>query len=159
MFATVPNRHQAEEHSWMYRLWIVVVPWTPCCRDCIGWIDCLTQYSTIFQLHVYMWRHIDVQATRRSWTYGRVPQRHRHFEGFNVPVQAPTRGQPLYGYSEKPSHFRWLNGAVSRNNRKKDGPCWCLDGQVKKPYENPMYKVCPTSKIGNGSPLKMPIIG
>ena len=28
-------------------------------------------------------------------------QRHRHFAGFfNVPVQAPTRDHPFYGYSE-----------------------------------------------------------
>ena len=30
-------------------------------------------------------------------------ERHRHFVGFfNVPVLAPTRGQPFYDYSEKP---------------------------------------------------------
>ena len=35
--------------------------------------------------------------------------RHRHFQGFfNVPVQAPTRGHPFYGYSEKPPHFNRL---------------------------------------------------
>ena len=33
-------------------------------------------------------------------------QRFRHFVGFfNVPVQAPARGQPFYGYSEKPPPF------------------------------------------------------
>ena len=33
-------------------------------------------------------------------------QRHRHFVGFfNVPVQAPTRGHPFYGYAEKPPHL------------------------------------------------------
>ena len=32
-------------------------------------------------------------------------QRHRHFVGsFNVLVQAPARGHPFYGYSEKPPH-------------------------------------------------------
>ena len=30
---------------------------------------------------------------------------------------------------------RRLNGAVSRNNRKKGGPVRCLDGHVKEPYE------------------------
>ena len=36
-------------------------------------------------------------------------QRHRHFVGFfNVPVQAPTRDPPFYGYSEKPPHFSRL---------------------------------------------------
>ena len=35
--------------------------------------------------------------------------RHRHFIGFfNVPVQAPTRGQPFYGYAEKQPHFSRL---------------------------------------------------
>ena len=35
--------------------------------------------------------------------------RHRHFGGFfNVPVQAPTRDPPFYGYSEKPPHFSRL---------------------------------------------------
>ena len=34
-------------------------------------------------------------------------QRHRHFVGFlNVPVQAPTRDHPFYGYSEKLPHLR-----------------------------------------------------
>ena len=28
-------------------------------------------------------------------------QSHRHFIGFNVPVQAPILGHPFYGYSEK----------------------------------------------------------
>ena len=31
------------------------------------------------------------------WTFRRV--------FFNMPVQAPRRGQPFYGYSEKPSHL------------------------------------------------------
>ena len=36
-------------------------------------------------------------------------QRHRHFVGFfNVAAQAPTRGQPFYGYSEKPPNFSRL---------------------------------------------------
>ena len=36
-------------------------------------------------------------------------QRHRHFIGiFNVPAQAPTGGQPFYGYSEKPPDFNRL---------------------------------------------------
>ena len=37
-------------------------------------------------------------------------KRHRHFVGFfNVPVQAPTRDPPFYGYSEKPPHFSRLS--------------------------------------------------
>ena len=37
----------------------------------LSWIGCLTSQLTIFQS--YMWRHIDVQADWRSWTYGRAP--------------------------------------------------------------------------------------
>ena len=72
------------------------------------WDWLLTSHATIFQL--YMWRYIDVQADwRRSLTFGRGCQRHRHFVGFfNVPVQAPTRDQPFYGYSEKPPQFSRL---------------------------------------------------
>ena len=37
------------------------------------------------------------------------PPRHRHFVGFsNVPGRAPTRGQPFYGYYEKPPRFSHL---------------------------------------------------
>ena len=40
---------------------------------------------------MYLWQHIDVQADWRSGTYGRSPQRHKHFVGFfNVPVLAQT---------------------------------------------------------------------
>ena len=36
-------------------------------------------------------------------------QRHRHVIRFlNVLVQTPTRGEPIYGYSEKPPHFSRL---------------------------------------------------
>ena len=66
-------------------------------------ICCPTSYATIFQL--YMWRHTDVQMDWRSWAYSRLPH-HRHYVGFfNVPVQAPTRGQLFYVYSEKSPHF------------------------------------------------------
>ena len=34
--------------------------------------------------------------------------RHRHFVGFFKYIQAPTRGQPFYGYSEKPTHLNCL---------------------------------------------------
>ena len=43
-----------------------------------------------------MWRHIDVQSDRRSSTYGRATNAIDISQGFyNVPVQAPTRGQPF----------------------------------------------------------------
>ena len=55
-----------------------------------------------------MWRHIDVQADwGRSWTYSRAPNA-IDLGFFNMPVQAPTWGQPFYGYSEKPPHFSHL---------------------------------------------------
>ena len=44
--------------AWIEIIWIGF--------ECIA---CLTSHSTIFQL--YIWRHIDVQANWRSWTYGR----------------------------------------------------------------------------------------
>ena len=43
---------------------------------------------------------------KKKWDRRSGSQRHRHFLGFfNVLVQAPTRGHPFYGYSEKPSHL------------------------------------------------------
>ena len=54
-----------------------------------------------------MWRHIDVQADWRSWTYGPGSQRHRHFVGFfNVPVPSTDTGPTfLYGDSDTPYHL------------------------------------------------------
>ena len=65
-------------------LWTVTKLWfptwiiCPCfirfstCADIeVKWSVCLTSQLTIFQS--YMWRHIDVQADWRSWTYGRAP--------------------------------------------------------------------------------------
>ena len=47
----------------------------------------------------YMRRHIDVQVDWRSClTYGRAPNARDFFGFFNVPVQAPTHGQPFYVY-------------------------------------------------------------
>ena len=51
-------------------------------------------------------------------------QRHRHFvEFFNVPVQAPTRNHPFYGYSKKPPPFQspfttrmWIRRTYCRLN-------------------------------------------
>ena len=48
----------------------------------------------------------DVQGGLKKQYLRSGSQRHRHFVGFfNVPVQAPTRGQHLYGYSKKPPHL------------------------------------------------------
>ena len=61
-----------------------------------------------------MWRHTtDVQADwRKRLNLRSGSQRHRHFIGFfNVPVQAPTRAHPIYGYSEKPPFSRILRHA------------------------------------------------
>ena len=62
----------------------------------VRWIGCLTSQSTIFES--YMWRHTDVQADwRRKFDIRSGSQRRRHFVWFiNVPVQARTRGHPLF---------------------------------------------------------------
>ena len=49
-----------------------------------------------------------VRRTEDIWPTIGLP-RHIHFVRFsNVPVQAPTRGQPSYCYYEKPSYFSHL---------------------------------------------------
>ena len=59
-------------------------------------------------------------------------QRHRHFVGFfNVLVQAPTRGCPLYGYSKKLIHFSRL--------------LWCAWG-----YGGPILVFNPQGPKGGG---------
>ena len=46
------------------------------------------------------------------WPTVELP-RQRNFTGFfNVPVQAPTRGQPFYSYYEKPLHLVAFYDAV-----------------------------------------------
>ena len=62
----------------------------------LTWLICrLTSHSTIFQLYICMWWRTEDRPTVR------LPC-HRHFVGFlNLPVQAPTRGQPFNSYSEK----------------------------------------------------------
>ena len=47
--------------TFIYEMWLILEN---------EWIGSLTSHSTIFQL--YMWRHIDVQANCRSWTYSRA---------------------------------------------------------------------------------------
>ena len=90
------------------------------------WIGCLTTLSTIFQLN--MWRHIYVDCRLTEEVGPTVGlQRHRHLVGFfNLPVQAPTRGQRLYSYSEKPPHFsRLLQWALGYG-----GPIFILNPRV-----------------------------
>ena len=83
------------QNSIWYALWNIVVRGVA--MPVVNEICCLTSHAMLFQL--YMWQHLDVQADwGRSLTYGRA----LNAIDFNVPVQAPTRGQPLYGYSEKP---------------------------------------------------------
>ena len=94
-------------------------------------IGCLTSHATIFQnLHcntrdvTYMteisciWHKTPINSNSIYICDGtkirrqieveveptvELPTRDKHFVGFyNVPVQAPTRGHPLYGSSEKP---------------------------------------------------------
>ena len=79
-------------------------PWTIKWTSEIGW---LTSHATIFQL--YMWRHRCAGGLKKKLYLRPGSQRHRHFVGFfNVSVQAPIRGQPFYGHSEKPPHFSRL---------------------------------------------------
>ena len=62
------------------------------------------------EFHLIQEIHYQILLLLICWTYGHC-SRHRHFVGFfNMLVQAPTRGQPFYGYSEKQSHFRHLLG-------------------------------------------------
>ena len=52
---------------------------------------------------------------------------HKNFVGFfNVPAQAPIRGRPFYGYSEKPPHFSRL----SRRTLEYEGPILVLHPRV-----------------------------
>ena len=81
-------------------------------KSAMWWVElvcCLTSHSTIFQLHVYMWRHRCAGELKKKLDLQSGSQCHRHFVGFfNVPVQAPTRGQHSNGYSKKPPHFSRL---------------------------------------------------
>ena len=51
-----------------------------------------------------MWRHIDVQADWRSWTYGRAPDAIDIRWVLKRARQSTDIGHPFYGYSEKPLH-------------------------------------------------------
>ena len=93
----------------------------------VGWISSLTSQSTIFQISV-----IFVTAHRCAGGLKKLDlrsgsQRHRHFIGFfKVPVQAPTRGQPFYGYFEKPPHlvafYDMLGIRMAYSHLKPRGP-------------------------------------
>ena len=72
------------------------------CNTCMKWVHwCFASHATISQ---YMWQHRCAGGLKLYLRSG--SQRHRHFVGFfNVPVQAPTRGQLFYRYSEKSPHL------------------------------------------------------
>ena len=58
---------------------------------------------------IYVTVHRCTGVLKKKFDLRSGSQSHRHFVGFfNVPVQAPTRGQPFYGYSEKPPQFSCL---------------------------------------------------
>ena len=58
---------------------------------------------------IYVTAHRRAGGLKKKLNLRSGSQRHRHFVGFfNVPVQAPTRDPPFYGYSEKPPHFSRL---------------------------------------------------
>ena len=107
----------------------------------------LMSHSTLFQLYTSMWRHIDVQADWRSWTYTVGLPRQRHFGVFfNVPVPAPTRGYPFYGYSKKPPNLgprsslctkvpylavkKWNRSIITESNIF----CKCIIPIIRKEY-------------------------
>ena len=52
---------------------------------------------------IYVTAHRYAGGLKKKLNLRSGSQRHIHFVGFfNVPVQAPTRDPPFYGYSEKP---------------------------------------------------------
>ena len=58
---------------------------------------------------IYVTAHRCAGGLKKKLNLRSGSQRHRHFVGFfNVPVQAPTRDPPFYGFSEKPPHFSRL---------------------------------------------------
>ena len=93
----------------LYNMYFVFLRWNV---KCFSWTDtsvCIGVLHHLKRYFSYICDGTDVQADwRRSCTQSGA-QRHRHFVGFfDVPVQAPTRGQPFNGYSEKPPHFSRL---------------------------------------------------
>ena len=79
-------------------VWFHVSEW-----DCLLNITC----NDISVTCIYVTVHRCTGGLRKK--FGLQSLRHRYFVGFlNVPVKAPTRGQPFYGYFEKPSHFSRL---------------------------------------------------
>ena len=85
---------------------------------------------------IYVTAHRCTGGLKKKFDLRSGSQSHRHFVGFfNVPVQAPTRGQPFYGYSEKPPQFsRLLRHArgygihiVSLTTGSRWGQNWKLD--------------------------------
>ena len=55
---------------------------------------------------IYVTAHISAGRLKRRWDIRSGSNRQRYVVVFfNVSVQAPTRGQPFYGYSEKSAHL------------------------------------------------------
>ena len=77
---------------------------------------------------IYVTAHRCAVGLKKKLDLRSGSQRHSHFVGFfNVPVQAPARGHPFYGYSEKPPHLVALNdtlgippGSFSYSNTVQD---------------------------------------
>ena len=93
---------------------------------------------------IYVTAHRCTGGFKNKWNLQSGYQRHRHFVGFfNVPVQAPTRGHPFYGYSEKPLHLvafttRWRYGGpiLILNPRGPHGDCCStLSGRIGIPSD------------------------
>ena len=64
---------------------------------------------------------------------------HRHFVWFfNMPVQAPTRDQPFYVYSEKPAHF--IFSRPLQRAWEYGGSILVVPGKSPSPIEKMMIK-------------------
>ena len=63
---------------------------------------------------IYVTAHRCAGGLKKKLNLRSGSQRHRHFVGFfNVPVQAPTRDPPFYGYSEKPRPLSYRDLSIN----------------------------------------------
>ena len=79
-----------------------------CCFSEVRWIWSLSVIFNDISV-IYVTAHRCAVGLKKKLNLRSGSRRHRHFvRFFNVPVQAPTRDPPFYGYSEKPPHLRRL---------------------------------------------------
>ena len=71
-----------------------------------NWVEWLFNVTCNEISVIYVTAHRCACGLKKKLNLRFGSQRHKHFAGFfNVPVQAPTRGHPFYGYYEKPPHL------------------------------------------------------